>query len=117
MLNLNNLQNSRNYFVVDIIHPPPMYDFPFPSAANLKRLPAVTPADTNHSISFSKLSIDKLERLEDNLRDSGIVAYLGSTARGLAIQGYPSGDALHYDKSSLTVTKASQDLVWRKCKR
>lgn len=94
-----------------------MYDFPFPSAANLKKLPAVTPADTNHSISFSKLSVDKLERLENNLRDSGIVANSGSSARGLAIQGYPSDDAMHYDKSSLIVTKASQDLVWKKCKR
>lgn len=94
-----------------------MYDFPFPSAANLKRLPAVTPADTNHSISFSKMAIEKLNRLEDNLRDTGIVANPGSTARGLAIHGYPSDDAMHYDKSSLIVTRASKDLVWRKCKR
>lgn len=92
-----------------------MYDFPFPSADNLKRLPAVTTVDTNRSISVSKFSVDKLDRFEENLRDSGIVANPGTIARALAIHGYPSDDARHYDVSSLIITKASMDLVWRKC--
>ncbi|XP_023933908.2 peroxidase isoform X1 [Bicyclus anynana] len=101
----------------DISHPPPMYDFPFPSAQMLKRLPPVTTAHTNKSINFSKLSISMLERLEDNLDISGIKPKAGSAALGLAIHGSPSVDAMKYEKSSMTITKASQNLVWTRCVR
>ncbi|XP_049871278.1 peroxidase-like isoform X2 [Pectinophora gossypiella] len=101
----------------DVIHPPPMYDYPFPSADMLKRLPAVTAANTNKSISISKLTVNMLERLEDNLNAAGITPSTGSAAKGLAIQGYPSDDAMHYEKSSMIITKASQNLVWTRCTR
>ncbi|XP_039750758.1 peroxidase-like [Pararge aegeria] len=101
----------------DISHPPPMYDFPFPSAQMLKRIPPVTAAHTNKSINFSKLSIAMLERLEENLDIAGIKPVPGSAAQGLAIQGYPSVNAMKYEKSSMTITKASQNLVWTRCTR
>lgn len=101
----------------DIIHPPPMYDFPFPSADMLKRLPAVTAVQTNRSIDFSKMNIDMLETLETNLQSAEISPRLGSVSHGLAIEGSTSDDAMHYDKSSLIITKASQNLVYRTCAR
>ncbi|CAH0399183.1 unnamed protein product [Chilo suppressalis] len=101
----------------DIIHPPPMYDFPFPSAENLRRLPPVTAVHTNRSINFSKLSVYMLERLESNLQSAGIKPETGSAALGLAIYGYPSDDAMHYEESSMIVTKASQNLVHTRCGR
>lgn len=94
-----------------------MYDFPFPSAEMLKKLPPVTSAHTNKSISISKLTVSMLERLEDNLVASGITPKSGSAGQGLAIQGYPSEDAMHYEKSSIIITKASQNLVWTRCTR
>ncbi|XP_045496325.1 peroxidase-like isoform X1 [Colias croceus] len=101
----------------EFIHPPPMYDFPFPSADNLKRLPPVTAVHTNKSINFSKMSIAMLERLEDNLEASGIKPQPGSAAQGLAIAGFPCSDAMRYEKSSMTISKASQNLVWTRCTR
>ncbi|XP_038220482.1 peroxidase-like [Zerene cesonia] len=101
----------------EFIHPPPMYDFPFPSAQMLKRLPPVTAAHTNKSINFSKMSIAMLERLEDNLEASGIKPQPGSAAQGLAIAGFPSSDAMRYEKSSMIISKASQNLVWTRCTR
>ncbi|CAG9135347.1 unnamed protein product [Plutella xylostella] len=101
----------------DITHPPPMYDFPFPSAQMLKRLPPVTTAQTNKSITISKMTISMLKRLEENLDVSGIKPKPGSAAQGLLINGYPSDDAMHYEKSSMTITKASQNLVVTRCTR
>lgn len=94
-----------------------MYDFPFPSAQMLKRLPPVTTAQTNKSITISKMTISMLKRLEENLDVSGIKPKPGSAAQGLLINGYPSDDAMHYEKSSMTITKASQNLVVTRCTR
>lgn len=101
----------------DIIHPPPMYDFPFPSAEMLKRLPHVTGLHKNKSVSLSKLEVSMLERLELNLQAAGITPKSCSTAQGLAIHGQASDDAMHYEKSSMTITKASQNLVYTRCRR
>lgn len=101
----------------DTIHPPPMYDFPFPSPEKLKRLPPVTTTLTNRSIDISKLSVALLERLETNLQAAGITPKAGSPAQGLAILGSPSGDAMHYQESSMIITKASQNLVHSRCER
>ncbi|CAF4829679.1 unnamed protein product [Pieris macdunnoughi] len=108
---LNLIMNTEFY------HPPPMYDFPFPSAEMLKKLPHITPANTNRSISISKMTVAMLERLEDNLEASGIKPIQGSAAQGLAIIGLPSKEAMKYEKSSMTITKASQNLVWTRCTR
>lgn len=94
-----------------------MYDFPFPSAEMLKRLPPITTLHTNRSIQISKLEVSMLERLEINLQSAGISPKTGSAARGLVIDGYVSDDAMHYEKSSLTITKASQNLVYTRCRR
>lgn len=94
-----------------------MYDFPFPSAEMLKKLPPVTTEHTNRSLAISKMTVGMLERLESNLKVSGIKPNLGSTAQGLVIQGYPSNDAMKYEKSSMIITKASQNLVWSRCTR
>lgn len=94
-----------------------MYDFPFPSAEVLKKIPPVTAAQTNKSITISKFTVSMLERLEDNLGASGIMPKSGSAGQGLAIQGFPSDDAMHYEKSSMIITKASQNLVWTRCTR
>ncbi|GBP26022.1 Peroxidase [Eumeta japonica] len=112
-LNLIESTDIKKY----IIHPPPMYDFPFPSAQVLRRIPAVTAANANRSIDISKFSVSLLERLEDNLCNSDVTPKKGSAAQGLLIQGYPSGDAMHYEKSSMIVTKASQNLVVTRCTR
>ncbi|XP_026731939.1 peroxidase-like isoform X1 [Trichoplusia ni] len=101
----------------DISHPPPMYDFPFPSAEMLRRLPAVTATHTNRSVQISKFEVSMLERLELNLKSAGITPKTGSAARGLVIDGYASDDAMHYEKSSMTITKASQNLVYTRCRR
>ncbi|KAJ0177820.1 hypothetical protein K1T71_006693 [Dendrolimus kikuchii] len=101
----------------DIVHPMPMYDFPFPSAEMLKRLPQVTVAQTNKSISLSKLEVSLLERLEINLEAAEIIPKFGSAAQGLNIHGCASADAMHYEKSSLIITKASQNLVYTRCRR
>ncbi|KAL0832124.1 hypothetical protein ABMA28_001591 [Loxostege sticticalis] len=101
----------------DIIHPPPMYDFPFPSAEMLKRIPTVTVAHTNKSIDVSKLGVAMLQRLENNLENAGVTPKAGSPAQGFAIFGYPSDDAMHYEQSSMVVTKASQNLVYTRCGR
>ncbi|CAH2085530.1 unnamed protein product [Euphydryas editha] len=107
-----------NLFVnTDIIHPPPMYDFPFPNPQMLKRLPHITVQHTNKSISISKLSVSMLERLEENLNMAGIKPQSGSPAQGLSIYGLPSSVAMKYEKSSMIITKASQNLVWTKCIR
>lgn len=94
-----------------------MYDFPFPSAEMLKRIPPVTAMQTNKSINLSKLEVSLLERLEINLEAAGIVPNSGSAAQGLDIHGRASGDAMHYEKSSLIITKASQNLVYTRCRR
>lgn len=104
-------------FISDTIHPPPMYDFPFPSADMLKRLPHITASQTNKSIAISKLQISMLERFEKNLEASEITPKVGSAAQGLAIHGHASDDAMHYEKSSMTITKASQNLVHTRCTR
>ncbi|XP_013194053.2 peroxidase [Amyelois transitella] len=107
-----------NLFITsDIIHPPPMYDFPFPSKEMLKRLPPVTTAHTNRSIEISKLTVKMLERFENNLQSAGIMPKSGSAAKGLAILGNPSSDAMHYEESSMIITKASQNLVHTRCGR
>ncbi|KAI5631374.1 peroxidase domain-containing protein [Phthorimaea operculella] len=98
-----------------ITHPPPMYDFPFPSADKLRKLPPVTATHTNRSISISKFSVDLLNGLEVNLRSAGITPKPGSAAKALAIEGMPSDDAMHYEKSSMIITKASQNLVYTRC--
>ncbi|KAM3967062.1 salivary peroxidase/catechol oxidase isoform 2-T2 [Aphomia sociella] len=105
------------FITTDTIHPPPMYDFPFPSSEMLRRLPTVTAAHTNRSIGVSKLSVAMLERLETNLQSAGITPKVGSAAKGLAILGSPSGDAMHYEESSMIITKASQNLVHTRCGR
>jgi hypothetical protein len=94
-----------------------MYDFPFPSAENLRRLPAVTTVHTNKSIDVSKLGVAMLARLEMNIQAAGITPTSKSVAQGFAIFGSPSDDAMHYEKSSLIVTKASQNLVHTRCGR
>ncbi|XP_072950076.1 salivary peroxidase/catechol oxidase-like [Epargyreus clarus] len=99
----------------NIIHPPPMYDFPFPSAEMLKKLPPVTVVDTNKSVNLSKFTVSMLERLEENLNVAGITPKSGSAAQGLAILGQPSSHAMQYEKSSMIISKASQNLVWTKC--
>ncbi|CAK1579399.1 unnamed protein product [Parnassius mnemosyne] len=99
----------------DIIHPPPMYDFPFPSAEVLKTLPPVTPAHTNKSIAFSKMTVELLERFENNLQGANITPKPGTAALGFVLQGLPARDAMRYEKSSMIITKASQNLVWTKC--
>ncbi|XP_022826385.1 peroxidase-like [Spodoptera litura] len=101
----------------DISHPPPMYDYPFPSAEMLRRLPPVTALHTNRSIRISKLEVSMLERLEINLQSAGITPKAGSAALGLAIDGSVSENAMHYEKSSMTITKASQNLVYTRCRR
>lgn len=94
-----------------------MYDFPFPSAEQLKRLPHVTVEQTNKSLDLSKLQVAMFQRLEMNLEYAGITPKAGSAAQGLAIHGAASDDAMHYEKSSYTITKASQNLVYTKCRR
>lgn len=94
-----------------------MYDFPFPSAEMLKKIPPITAEHTNKSINFSKMSVAMLERLEDNLQASGIKPRQGSAGQVLLIQGYPSAEAMKYEKSSTIITKASQNLVWTRCTR
>ncbi|XP_073952337.1 salivary peroxidase/catechol oxidase-like isoform X2 [Choristoneura fumiferana] len=106
-----------NLLVSDSIHPPPMYDFPFPSAEMLKRLPPITGAHTNRSISISKLAVSMLERLEQNLNAAGITPKAESAGKGLMIQGFASDDAMMYEKSSMIITKASQNLVVTRCTR
>ncbi|KAJ8719042.1 hypothetical protein PYW07_016598 [Mythimna separata] len=101
----------------DFSHPPPMYDFPFPSAEMLRRLPPVTALHTNRSIRISKLEVSMLERLELNLQSAGISPRTVSPAKGLAIDGAVSDNAMQYEKSSLTITKASQNLVYTRCRR
>lgn len=94
-----------------------MYDYPFPSADMLRRLPTVTAAHTNRSISISKWSVSMLQRFEENLEAAGIRPNPGSAAKGLTIEGYASEDAMHYEKSSMIITKASQNLVATRCTR
>lgn len=94
-----------------------MYDFPFPSAEMLKRLPHVTAAHINRSIDVSKLGVAMLQRLENNLESAGVTPKAESPAQGLAIFGYPSDDAMHYEQSSMVVTKASQNLMYTRCGR
>lgn len=94
-----------------------MYDFPFPSAEMLKRLPPVTSAQTNKSIDISKLGVNLLARLELNIQAAGVTPKSGSSAQGLAIFGFPSDDAMRYEKSSMILTKASQNLVYTRCGR
>lgn len=94
-----------------------MYDFPFPNAQMLKKLPPVTSVHTNKSIAISKMTVSMLQRLEDNLAASGITPKAGSPGKGLLIHGYPSDDAMHYEKSSIIITKASQNLVVTRCTR
>ncbi|CAG9579728.1 unnamed protein product [Danaus chrysippus] len=101
----------------ELIHPPPLYDYPFPSAQMLKKLPTITAADTNRSISMSKLVISMLDRLETNLDAAEIRPKQGSAAQGLAIDGFPSNNVMKYEMSSAIITKASQQLVWTKCAR
>ncbi|XP_059053482.1 peroxidase-like isoform X2 [Achroia grisella] len=101
----------------DTMHPPPMYDFPFPSPEKLKRLPTVTASLKNRSLDISRLSVALLERLETNLQSAGITPKTGSPAQGLAILGSPSTDAMHYEQSSMIITKASQNLVHNRCER
>lgn len=95
----------------DISHPPPMYDFPFPSPKILKRLRPITADDINRAISLSKFSVSSLARLEENLSEPDS----GSAAQGLSICGLPSQEAMNYYKSSLTITKASQNLIYSNC--
>lgn len=83
----------------------------------LKKLPTITAADTNRSISMSKLVISMLDRLETNLDAAEIRPKQGSAAQGLAIDGLPSNNAMKYEMSSAIITKASQQLVWTKCAR
>lgn len=94
-----------------------MYDFPFPSAQQLKRLPQVTVAHTNKSIDISKREVAMLQRLEMNLESAGITPKAGSAAQGFAIHGTASDEAIRYEKSSYIITKASQYLVYTKCRR
>lgn len=94
-----------------------MYDFPFPSAEMLKRLPPITAAHTNHSVSLSKLTVSMLERLEQNLNAAGITPKPESAGKGLMIQGLVSDDAMLYEKSSMIITKASLNLVITRCTR
>lgn len=94
-----------------------MYDFPFPSAEMLRRLPPVTALHTNRSIRISKLEVAMLERLEMNLQSAGISPRTVSPAQGLAIDGSVSNNAMQYEKSSLIITKASQNLVYTRCRR
>lgn len=101
----------------DIIHPPPMYDYPFPSAEMLKRLPPVTAVHTNRSIDFSKMGVNMLRRLETNLQSAEIYPKSGSASHGLVIEGSASDDAMHYEKSSMIITRASQNLVYDRCRR
>lgn len=99
----------------DRLHPPPMYDYPFPTAAMLRRLPPITTSQTNRSIAISKFTVSMLRRLEENLHNAEVAPKHGSSAQGLLIQGYPSEDAMHYEKSSMIITKASQNLVNTRC--
>ncbi|XP_050665220.1 peroxidase-like isoform X1 [Leptidea sinapis] len=101
----------------DIYHPPPMYDFPFPSATMLKKIPPVTVAQTNKSIDISKMTVAMLQRLEENLNLAGVKPKSGSPAQALAIAGLPSNDAMKYEKSSMMISKASLNLVWTRCMR
>ncbi|XP_013173904.1 PREDICTED: peroxidase-like isoform X2 [Papilio xuthus] len=99
----------------DKLHPPPMYDFPFPSAEMLRRIPPVTTAHTNGSVDYSKKIVGMLERYEQNLQAAMVTPKQGSAAQAFAIQGRPSSEAMRYEKSSMIITKASQNLMWRKC--
>lgn len=81
----------------------------------LKKLPPITPAQTNRSVEFSKTVVSKLKRLEDGLNAAGIKPKHGSSGQGLFIEGYPAEDAMHYEKSSTIITKASQNLVYTRC--
>lgn len=92
-----------------------MYDFPFPSAEMLKRIPPVTTAHTNGSVDYSKRIVGMLERYEHNLQVAMVSPKQGSAAQAFAIQGRPSSEAMHYEKSSMIITKASQNIMWRKC--
>lgn len=103
--------------ITGFIHPPPMYDFPFPSADMLKRLPHVTTMHMNRSIEISNLQVSMMKRLEMNLQSAGITPRTGSAAYGLVIEGSVSEDAMHFEKSSMIITKASQNLAYTKCRR
>ncbi|CAB3250755.1 unnamed protein product [Arctia plantaginis] len=101
----------------ELSHPPPMYDFPFPSAEILKKLPPVTTMNMNRSLEISNLQVSMMKRFEMNLKSAGISPRTGSAAHGLVIEGSVSGDAMHYEKSSMIIIKASQNLAYTKCKR
>ncbi|XP_075976370.1 salivary peroxidase/catechol oxidase-like isoform X2 [Anticarsia gemmatalis] len=101
----------------DIIHPPPMYDYPFPSAEMLRKLPPVTSTHTNRSIEISKLQVSLMKRFETNLESAGITPKTGTPSHGLVLDGSVSDDAMHYQKSSLIIKKASENLVYTRCRR
>lgn len=100
-----------DYCLTDIIHPPPMYDFPFPSPRVLKKLGPITAADIENAINRSQFSVSTLKRLEDNIGGPDP----GSAGQGLTIYGLPSMEAMEYNKLSLIITKATQNLLWNKC--
>lgn len=77
----------------------------------------MTALHTNRSIRISKLEVSMLERLERNLQSAGISPRTDSPALGLAIDGAVSDNAMQYEKSSMTITKASKNLVYTRCRR
>lgn len=92
-----------------------MYDFPFPSADMLKRLPPITTACANKSIDFSQRTVSMMERFEMNLLNARITPKPGSAAQAFAIQGRPSAEAMQNYKSSMIITRATQNLGWSRC--
>ncbi|XP_077288379.1 salivary peroxidase/catechol oxidase-like [Arctopsyche grandis] len=108
---------SINFITTGAMFPPPTYDYPFPSSAILKKLPAIKDKHFNESLRFAQMSIDALKRLEKNLEGSRIHAELGSPEHGQLIVGYPSDDANTLQRLSWTVTKASAYLSHAHCER
>lgn len=103
--------------ILDVPHPPPKYDYPFPSPQVIRRLPQIKEKHLNESLQFGMMSVEALKRLEDNLRGSGVSVIRDDPVHGQLINGYPSNEALELQRISWTITKASSHLSYGHCGR
>lgn len=102
---------------LDVIYPPPPYDFPFPNAEVLKKLPVIKDKHINQSLTFGQNSVNMLWRLEENLVNSGIAVQQDSPTYGQVITHSPTDEAQHIYKHSALITKASNNLINLYCER
>lgn len=99
----------------DIMHPPPQYDYPFPNAQLLKKLPGIKKKDVNQSLTVAQFSVEGKKRWEENLGRSGITVKKGSPAHGMLIDGYPTDEAMRYNRQSSILSMASYNLAYDTC--